>query len=70
MSSTLDALDLSPFAHASGEVRLPGSKSLSNRALLLAALAQGVTELTGVLVSDDTAVMLDSLRKLGISCED
>jgi len=54
---------------ARGEVRLPGSKSFSNRALLLAALASGVTQLRGLLVSDDTAVMLESLRQLGVRIE-
>jgi 3-phosphoshikimate 1-carboxyvinyltransferase len=43
----------------------PGSKSLTNRALILAALADGVSELTNVLLADDTLVMLDGLRKLG-----
>lgn len=52
---------------ARGHVQLPGSKSLSNRALLLAALAAGETHLTGLLASDDTAVMIDCLRRLGVS---
>lgn len=52
---------------ARGRVQLPGSKSLSNRALLLAALATGETHLTGLLASDDTAVMIDCLRRLGVS---
>lgn len=52
---------------AKGSVRLPGSKSISNRALLLAALADGETILTNLLESDDTAVMLESLKRLGIS---
>ncbi|CAM5211859.1 3-phosphoshikimate 1-carboxyvinyltransferase OS=Castellaniella sp OX=1955812 GN=aroA PE=3 SV=1 [Castellaniella denitrificans] len=43
---------------------LPGSKSISNRALLLAALAEGETELDGLLDSDDTRVMRDALRTL------
>ena len=60
-------LDL-PFAkNAQGAVRLPGSKSISNRILLLAALAEGVTEIHDLLVSDDTARMLDALTKLGIT---
>ena len=46
-------------------VAVPGSKSLTNRALILAALADGETVLTGALASEDTAVMLDSLRRLG-----
>jgi 3-phosphoshikimate 1-carboxyvinyltransferase len=47
-------------------VRVPGSKSLTNRALIVAALAEGPSRLTGALDSDDTRVMVDSLRKLGI----
>ncbi|HLR29961.1 MAG TPA: 3-phosphoshikimate 1-carboxyvinyltransferase [Paenalcaligenes sp.] len=52
---------------AQGRMQLPGSKSISNRALLLAAMAQGRTELQGVLESDDTEVMLDSLQRLGVA---
>lgn len=52
-----------------GTVRPPGSKSLTNRALITAALASGTTTLTGVLDSDDTRVMVDSLRKLGMQVE-
>jgi 3-phosphoshikimate 1-carboxyvinyltransferase len=59
-------LDLAPAARAAGTVRLPGSKSISNRALLLAALADGATSLGGVLEADDTARMLDALRALGV----
>jgi 3-phosphoshikimate 1-carboxyvinyltransferase len=58
-------LDLRPLAR--GRVQLPGSKSLSNRALLLAALAQGQTTITGLLESDDTRVMVESLRRLGVA---
>jgi 3-phosphoshikimate 1-carboxyvinyltransferase len=59
-------LDLAPAARAAGTIRLPGSKSISNRALLLAALARGATSLGGVLEADDTARMLDALRALGV----
>ena len=52
---------------ASGSVRLPGSKSISNRALLLAALAEGKTELHALLDSDDTARMREALEALGVS---
>ncbi len=62
----MDFLDLPPAARAAGTVRLPGSKSITNRALLLAALAEGETTLDGVLESDDTLIMLDALRALGI----
>jgi 3-phosphoshikimate 1-carboxyvinyltransferase len=61
-----DVLTLAPIAHAAGAVRLPGSKSLSNRALLLAALAQGDTLLVGLLDADDTQVMRAALTRLGI----
>jgi len=62
-------LDLAPIARASGTVVLPGSKSISNRTLLLAALAKGTTEVRGLLESDDTARMLDALGALGIEVE-
>jgi 3-phosphoshikimate 1-carboxyvinyltransferase len=58
-------LDIPPLASAGGTVVLPGSKSISNRLLLLAALSQGTTTLHDLLDSDDTRVMLDALRKLG-----
>ncbi|MFC4444353.1 3-phosphoshikimate 1-carboxyvinyltransferase [Castellaniella denitrificans] len=60
------SLRLEPAARARGTVTLPGSKSISNRALLLAALAEGETELDGLLDSDDTRVMRDALRTLGL----
>lgn len=62
----MDYLDLGPYSSASGTVRLPGSKSISNRVLLLAALAEGDTTITNLLDSDDTRVMLDALAKLGV----
>ena len=49
----MEQLTLDPIAKVSGEVNVPGSKSLSNRALLLAALAEGETELTNLLDSED-----------------
>ena len=58
-------LDLPPLRGAAGTVRLPGSKSISNRVLLLAALSEGRTIVRDLLASDDTAVMLDALRALG-----
>ena len=54
---------------ASGTVRLPGSKSISNRALILAALAHGRTTLTGLLRADDTERMIESLRLLGVAVD-
>jgi 3-phosphoshikimate 1-carboxyvinyltransferase len=59
-------LDLPRVGRAQGQVALPGSKSISNRVLLLAALAVGRTEIHGLLDSDDTQVMLAALRKLGV----
>jgi 3-phosphoshikimate 1-carboxyvinyltransferase len=64
-----DYLDLAPIRRVRGTVRLPGSKSISNRMLLLAALARGATRLHDVLESDDTRYMLDALRALGVACE-
>jgi len=58
-------VDLPPLRCAGGTITLPGSKSISNRVLLLAALTQGRTTLHDVLDSDDTRVMLDALRDLG-----
>ncbi|MCC6197693.1 MAG: 3-phosphoshikimate 1-carboxyvinyltransferase [Burkholderiales bacterium] len=63
-------LTVAPAARAQGVVALPGSKSISNRMLLLAALARGTTTLTGLLESDDTQAMLDALRALGIAIRD
>jgi 3-phosphoshikimate 1-carboxyvinyltransferase len=61
-------LDLAPIASVEGTVRLPGSKSISNRMLLLAALAEGETWVRDVLDSEDTRYMLDALRRLGVQC--
>ena len=61
-----DELTVAPIARAQGVVRLPGSKSISNRALLLAALAEGTTVLTRLLDADDTRVMIEALRALGV----
>jgi len=66
--STVDFLELAPIRRVRGTVRLPGSKSISNRILLLAALARGQTRIRDLLDSDDTRVMLDALRALGIAC--
>lgn len=65
----MEQLTLGPLHHAEGEITLPGSKSLSNRALLLAALAKGDTDLGNLLKSDDTARMVDALRQFGIRIE-
>ena len=62
-------IDLPPLLSARGTIMLPGSKSISNRILLLSALAQGATEIRDVLLSDDTERMLDGLRALGVAVE-
>src|SRR6476660_3602733 len=62
-------IDLPAARRAAGSVRLPGSKSISNRLLLLAAVARGTTELVGLLEADDTRVMIDALRQLGVGIE-
>jgi len=62
-------LDLPAVRQAAGTVRLPGSKSISNRCLLLAALAEGSTEIHDLLDSDDTAVMLAALKSLGVAVD-
>ncbi|MDZ4100600.1 MAG: bifunctional 3-phosphoshikimate 1-carboxyvinyltransferase/cytidylate kinase [Hydrogenophaga sp.] len=62
-------LDVPPLTGAGGTVRLPGSKSISNRVLLLAALSEGHTDVADLLDSDDTQVMLDALRQLGCRIE-
>jgi 3-phosphoshikimate 1-carboxyvinyltransferase len=61
----IEFLDIPPLSRAGGTVRLPGSKSISNRVLLLAALSHGETTVHDLLASDDTAVMLTALRQLG-----
>lgn len=63
----MDFLDLSPLACAQGTVQLPGSKSISNRILLLSALAAGSTRVNHLLDSDDTQVMLAALNALGVA---
>lgn len=63
----MEQLLLQPIAKVDGEINLPGSKSLSNRALLLAALAKGTTTLTNLLDSDDIRHMLNALKKLGVN---
>src|SRR5688500_1652689 len=63
----MDSLELKPARRAAGTVRLPGSKSISNRVLLLAALARGETEVLGLLDADDTRVMREALAVLGVA---
>lgn len=61
-----EQIKIAPVTRAAGTVVLPGSKSISNRALFIAALAHGTTTLQGLLRADDTERMLESLEKLGI----
>jgi len=63
----MSILQLSPVYKVSGEIKLPGSKSLSNRALLLAALSPSKTELNNLLRSEDTERMVEALTQLGVS---
>ena len=65
----MEFLDLPALSSARGVVQLPGSKSISNRILLLSALAEGNTRVRGLLESDDTKVMLEALRRLGVAWE-
>ncbi|MDP3032983.1 MAG: bifunctional 3-phosphoshikimate 1-carboxyvinyltransferase/cytidylate kinase, partial [Rhodocyclaceae bacterium] len=62
----MNHLDIPALTRATGTVKLPGSKSISNRMLLLAALAEGKTEIRDLLDSDDTRVMLVALQKVGV----
>nr|WP_028456084.1 3-phosphoshikimate 1-carboxyvinyltransferase [Chitinilyticum litopenaei] len=65
----MEHLDLAPIARVNGSVVLPGSKSISNRTLLLAALCDGSTLVQGLLASDDTQRMLEALATLGVKVE-
>jgi len=68
--SGLPNISIGPFKRAQGSIVLPGSKSISNRALLLAALSTGTTTLKNLLDADDTQVMRNALRQLGLSVSD
>lgn len=65
--SKLESINIGPFTKAQGTVILPGSKSISNRTLLLAALCEGETIVRNLLKSDDTDVMLAAFSKLGVA---
>jgi len=69
VSQVANYLDLAPIRRARGTIKLPGSKSISNRILLLAALAEGETLIRDLLEADDTQVMLEALRTLGVTCK-
>ncbi len=62
----MESIKIEPISHVDGEVTIPGSKSLSNRILLLAALAEGETQITNLLDSDDIRHMLNALKLLGV----
>jgi len=68
-SDAMEFIDLPPVSRMAGSVRLPGSKSISNRTLLLAALSTGSTEIAGLLDADDVQRMSDALRALGVQIE-
>ncbi|MCL1050502.1 3-phosphoshikimate 1-carboxyvinyltransferase [Shewanella abyssi] len=63
----MNQLRLEPIEKVNGTINIPGSKSISNRALLLATLAEGTTTLTNLLDSDDIRYMLASLKQLGVT---
>ena len=65
----MDHLVLQPINRVDGSIQLPGSKSLSNRILLLASMAEGTTDVYNLLDSDDTRHMIDSLQRLGVRLE-
>lgn len=65
----MEQLTLKPSHQVGGTIKLPGSKSISNRTLLLAALSEGTTEIRDLLASDDTARMLEALETLGVKLE-
>src|SRR5215475_12942917 len=64
-----DQLEMRTSGPIRGQIRPPGSKSITNRALVCAALANGMSTLTGALDSEDTRVMIESLGRLGIRVE-
>ena len=68
--SGLPDITIGPFKQAQGTIVLPGSKSISNRVLLLAALSSGTTILKNLLDADDTQVMRNALRQLGLTVTD
>jgi 3-phosphoshikimate 1-carboxyvinyltransferase len=65
----METLEVTPIKSLDGTVTLPGSKSLSNRCLLLAALSEGTTRVDNLLESDDIRYMLEALDKLGVPVE-
>jgi 3-phosphoshikimate 1-carboxyvinyltransferase len=65
----MEQLTLPACQQAKGSIKLPGSKSISNRTLLLAALSRGTTEILELLASDDTSRMLEALQALGVQLD-
>lgn len=65
----MEQLTLEASSQAQGTITLPGSKSISNRTLLLAALSNGTTEIRDLLASDDTSRMLEALQILGVKLD-
>ena len=70
VTNAVPDIKVGPLKQAQGSIVLPGSKSISNRVLLLAALSSGTTTLKNLLDADDTQVMRDALRKLGLTVID
>ena len=67
----MTTLEITPLDRpVDADVTVPGSKSYTNRALLIAALGEGTTTLAGALFSDDTTYMANALRSLGIEVEE
>ncbi len=66
----MEFINLKAAKQVSGRIKLPGSKSISNRTLLLAAFSKGVTDILDLLASDDTARMLEALAVLGVAMEE
>jgi 3-phosphoshikimate 1-carboxyvinyltransferase len=66
----VEQIAIGPLKHAQGQITLPGSKSISNRSLLLAALASGQTTLSNLLDADDTQIMRAALRQLVLTVQD
>ncbi|MEY3411132.1 MAG: 5-enolpyruvylshikimate-3-phosphate synthetase, partial [Pseudomonadota bacterium] len=65
----MEFIHLKAAKQVSGRIKLPGSKSISNRTLLLAAFSNGITDILDLLASDDTARMLEALAVLGVPME-
>ena len=69
-SPSADSLEITPCGPIRGSILPPGSKSITNRALVIAALAAGTSTLRGALASEDTHVMIDGMARLGVRVEE